>query len=137
MVHNPGRIPPVIITPLTSVTSFYQVPSLFGCIIGKMGYEYINVTSCLVTGIVLTAATVIAVALRVGVAAEKAVKSRDTRFSKHLDDFFCLLALLPTIGVSTVMIYGKIQPNQNQAYLLANDLCRCSQGNHWRTQRPG
>ncbi|CAN9124011.1 unnamed protein product [Alternaria alternata] len=71
-----------------------------------MGYEYINVTSCLVTGIVLTAATVIAVALRVGVAAEKAVKSRDTRFSKHLDDFFCLLALLPTIGVSTVMIYG-------------------------------
>jgi hypothetical protein len=73
-----------------------------------MGYEYINVASCLATGIALTAATVLCVALRLGVAADKAVKSRDARFSKHLDDFFCLLALLPTIGVSTVMIYGKI-----------------------------
>lgn len=75
-----------------------------------MGYEYINVTSCLATGISLTVVTVLAVALRLGVAGQKAIKSRDVRFSKHLDDFFCLLALLPTIGVSTVMIYGKIQP---------------------------
>ncbi|KAJ6278946.1 hypothetical protein J3E71DRAFT_355930 [Bipolaris maydis] len=71
-----------------------------------MGYEYINVTSCLATGIALTAATVIVVSLRLGVAGHKANRFRDAGFSKHLDDFFCLLALLPTIGVSSVMIYG-------------------------------
>jgi hypothetical protein len=83
---------------------------------GKMGYEYINVTSCLATGIALTAATVLAVIARLAVAAQKAVKSRDARFSKHLDDLFCLLALLPTIGVSTVMIYGMIQSKCSQAF---------------------
>ncbi|KAI4621303.1 uncharacterized protein J4E87_006931 [Alternaria ethzedia] len=39
-------------------------------------------------------------------AIQKAGKSRETRLSKHLDDLFCLLALIPTIGVSTVLIYG-------------------------------
>jgi hypothetical protein len=73
-----------------------------------MSYTYINVTSCLVTGILLTALTVLAVAARLGVAAQKAVKAKDAHFSKHLDDLFCLLALVPTIGVSTVLIYGKI-----------------------------
>ncbi|EUC46253.1 hypothetical protein COCMIDRAFT_36086 [Bipolaris oryzae ATCC 44560] len=71
-----------------------------------MGYGYINVTSCLATGIALTAATVVVVALRLGVAGRQANGSRDARFSKYLDDLFCLLALLPTIGISTVMIYG-------------------------------
>lgn len=74
-----------------------------------MSYEYINVTSCLATGIALTTLTVIVVALRLGVAGQKAKRSRNVRFSKHLDDFFCLLALVPTIGVSTAMIYGKMQ----------------------------
>jgi hypothetical protein len=73
-----------------------------------MSYTYINVTSCFVTGLVLTALTVLAVAARLGVAAKKAVQAKDSQFSKHLDDLFCLLALIPTIGVSTVLIYGKI-----------------------------
>lgn len=90
-----------------------------------MGYEYINVTSCLATGIALTAATVIVVSLRLGVAGHKANRFRDAGFSKHLDDFFCLLALLPTIGVSTVMIYGKTQPQQEQAGFLADHHFRC------------
>ncbi|KAI4938271.1 hypothetical protein J4E85_000710 [Alternaria conjuncta] len=71
-----------------------------------MGYTYINVTSCLATGIALTVLTVLFVTLRIGVAIQKAGKSRETRLSKHLDDLFCLLALIPTIGVSTVLIYG-------------------------------
>ena len=109
MIHNPQKRPPVIDTPVTSVTSystFFSSQLILSP--AKMGYEYINVTSCLATGIALTAATVLAVVARLAVAAQKAIKSRDVRFSKHLDDFFCLLALLPTIGVSTVMIYGKI-----------------------------
>jgi hypothetical protein len=77
-----------------------------------MSYTYINVTSCLVTGIVLTVLTVLFVALRLGVAADKAVKARETRLSRHLDDIFCLLALIPTISVSTVLIYGKIRIKQ-------------------------
>lgn len=80
-----------------------------------MGYEYINVTSCLATGIALTAATVIVVTIRLGVAGKKANRFRDERFSQHLDDLFCLLALLPTIGVSTVMIYGKAQLKYEKA----------------------
>lgn len=90
-----------------------------------MGYKYINVTSCLATGIALTAMTVITVALRLVVAGQKAIKSRDARLSKHLDDFFCLLALIPTIGVTTVMIYGKTQPKQYHASLFADHNCRC------------
>lgn len=71
-----------------------------------MSYTYINVDSCLYASISLLILTVLAVILRITLRARSARKAPDIVWHKHLDDLFCLLALVPTIGVSVVMIYG-------------------------------
>jgi uncharacterized membrane protein YhaH (DUF805 family) len=71
-----------------------------------MSYTYVNVNSCLYTSIALLVLTVLAVVLRLTLRARGSRKAHDIVWSKHLDDLFCLLALVPTIGVSVVIIYG-------------------------------
>jgi hypothetical protein len=71
-----------------------------------MSYIYINLTSCLATGIALLVLTLLAVALRITLRWRGARKVDGRPWSNHLDDLFCLLALIPTIGVSVVLIYG-------------------------------
>jgi hypothetical protein len=71
-----------------------------------MSYTYINVNSCLYTSIALLILTDLAVILRLTLRARGSGKAPDIVWSKHFEDLFCLLALVPTIGVSVVMIYG-------------------------------
>ncbi|KAH3966488.1 hypothetical protein HBH70_183480 [Parastagonospora nodorum] len=71
-----------------------------------MSYTYVNVNSCLYTSIALLTLAVVAVFARIALRARTARKAIDIAWGKHLDDLFCLLALVPTIGVSVVLIYG-------------------------------
>jgi hypothetical protein len=71
-----------------------------------MSYAHVNVNSCFYTSVVLLTLAVLAVILRVTLRAQSSRKSRDIIWSKYFDDLFCLLALLPTTGVSVVLIYG-------------------------------
>lgn len=71
-----------------------------------MSYTYVNVKSCLYTAIALLTLTVVAVFSRIALRARTARKAVNIAWGKHLDDLFCLLALVPTIGVSVVLIHG-------------------------------
>jgi hypothetical protein len=76
----------------------------FGAV--NMSDTYINVHSCFYTSVALLTLAVLAVFVRVTLRANSSRKSRVFIWSQHLDELFCLLALLPTTGVSVVLIYG-------------------------------
>lgn len=71
-----------------------------------MSYTYVNVDSCLYVSIALLVSAIVAVISRIALRARGLQNARIV-WSNHLDDLFCLLALVPTIGISTVMLYGR------------------------------
>jgi hypothetical protein len=72
-----------------------------------MVHSYINVDSCLGTGIALLVSVFIAVALRIRLRWRDVREVYHTLWSEHLDDVFCLLALPLTIGTAIALIYGE------------------------------
>jgi hypothetical protein len=72
-----------------------------------MSYTYVNVDSCFYTSVALLTLAILAVCLRITLRAKSARKSRVIIWRQYLDELFCLLALIPTIGVSAVLIHGK------------------------------
>lgn len=83
-----------------------------------MSYTYVNVKSCLYTTIALLTLAIVAVFSRIALRARTARKAVDIAWGKHLDDLFCLLALVPTIGVSVVLIYGMSESEHSIASIL-------------------
>lgn len=68
---------------------------------------YVNKESCLATGIALAVLAILAVSARLTQRVRANRQRSQIHFTHHLDDLFCLLALVPTIGTAVVLIYGK------------------------------
>lgn len=71
---------------------------------------YVNKGSCLAAGIALGALAVLAVLARIVQRLIEYPRIRDIRLRNHLDDVFCLLAVIPTLGTAGVLAYGEKFP---------------------------
>ncbi|OJD35321.1 plasma membrane protein pth11-like protein [Diplodia corticola] len=68
--------------------------------------SYVNRESCLAAGIALAVLALLAVSVRIAYRFKANHKLSHVRFLNYLDDIFCLLALIPTIGTAVVLVYG-------------------------------
>lgn len=69
---------------------------------------YVNKESCSAAGIALAVIALLAVSVRIVYRLRANHKLSHVRYLNHLDDLFCLLAVIPTIGTAVVLVYGKL-----------------------------
>lgn len=69
---------------------------------------YVNKESCSAAGIALAVIALLAVSMRIAYRLRANHKLSHVRYLNHLDDLFCLLAVIPTIGTAVVLVYGKL-----------------------------
>jgi hypothetical protein len=96
-----------------------------------MGYTYINVTSCFAVSVSLLALSILAVSLRVFIRWRTQIKPGHTFWQTHLDDVLCVLALIPCIGTTVALIYGKINNMYAARLVLADHFHRHEEKDYW------